>query len=105
MLKRLEERAARAAMRRAQRMEQSQRMGKYWKIRDDALWNPLEVFVFIALIILVFGMFLGRGHFLFVLELFTPVVLVGVWVLLAQALLRYRAGQETFLQMFFRKFR
>ncbi|MDQ2094018.1 hypothetical protein [Rhodalgimonas zhirmunskyi] len=105
MLKRLEKRVAKAATRRAQRMERAERMGKYWKIRDDALWNPFEVFVFILLIVLAFGMFLGRGHFLYVLELFTPVVLVGVWVLLAQALIRYRAGQETFLQMFFRKFR
>lgn len=105
MLKRLEKRAAKAAMRRAQKIKRAERIGKYWKVRDDALWNPLEVFVFIVLIVLAFGLFLGHGHYLYALELFTPVVLIGVWVLLAQALFRRRAGQETFLEMFFRKLR
>ncbi len=105
MLERLEKRVAKRAAKRAQRLDRAERMGKYWKIRDDALWNPFEVLMFIVLIVLAFGMFLGRGHYMFAMELFLPVMLVGVWVLMGQALLRYRAGQETFLEMFFRKFR
>lgn len=102
--KRLQKRLARAAAKQEKRLQRSEALGRAWKIRDDALWNPLEVLIFIVAIVLGFAFVLGRNHIMFAMELFLPVMLVGVWVLFGQAILRKRAGQRTFLEMFFERF-
>lgn len=80
-------------------MSRAERLGHAWRVRDDALWNPFEVIAFLVNIIFVFGFVLGRSHYLFVAELFFPVILLSVCVLVYQAIARRRAGESGVLKM------
>ncbi len=71
------------------RMEQ---MGQALRVRDDTLWNPFEVIATIFLIIFAFGFLLGRSHYLFVVELFSPVIVIGALILVFQTAKRWRGG-------------
>ena len=96
--KMLARRAASRAMRvktGARSEEQASRaeqMGQALRVRDDALWNPFEVIAMVFLIIFSFGFLLGQSHYLFVAELFFPVVVIGAMVVALQTVLRWRAG-------------
>lgn len=71
----------------------SERIGKAWRVRDDALWNPFEVAGFLGAIIFAFGFLMGRDHFFFAFELFIPVIVVAAVVVVGQAVLRRKAGE------------
>lgn len=62
-------------------------------VKDEALWNPFEVLAFVAAIILVFGFVLGDGNYAFASELFAPVAVTAVVVVIAQNALRWKSGQ------------
>ena len=76
-----------------------ERIARAWKVRDDALWNPFEVAAFIGMIIFGFGFLLGRDHFFFAMELFFPVIVIGIAVLILQAGLRRKAGERGVLSL------
>lgn len=75
----------------ASRMEQ---MGQAFQVRDSAMWNPLEVIASVFLIIFAFGFLLGRSHYLFVVELFSPVIVLAAVILLFQTIKRWRGGSK-----------
>jgi hypothetical protein len=70
----------------------AEKMGNAWRIREDALWNPFEVAAFVFMIIFAFGFLLGGSQYLFVAELFFPVIVIGVAVVVFQTGLRWRIG-------------
>ena len=82
-----------------EQMSRAERVGNAWRVSDDALWNPFEVIAFVVNIIFVFGFFLGQSHYLFVAELFFPVILIAICVLIFQATLRWRAGENGALRV------
>ncbi|UYV37557.1 hypothetical protein N4R57_00030 [Rhodobacteraceae bacterium D3-12] len=81
------------------KMSRTERLGHAWRVRDDALWNPFEVIAFLVNIIFVFGFVLGQSHYLFVAELFFPVILLSVCVLVYQAIARRRSGESGALEV------
>jgi hypothetical protein len=80
-------------------MSRAERIGTRWRVSDDALWNPFEVVSFMGLIVFGFGWFMGRDKFVFVAELFLPVLVVGIAVVIAQAVLRRKAGEAGVLKV------
>lgn len=76
-----------------------ERVGAAWRVREDALWNPFEVASNMLWIVLGFGFLLGRSNYVFAIELFAPVILLGVAVLLGQAVLRWFAGEAGVLSV------
>ena len=76
------------------RIGRSERIGRAWKIKDEELWNPFEVVFFVLWIIFGFGFLMGRDHFLFAAELFLPVAVFGLAVVVVQAVMRRRAGEK-----------
>ena len=76
-------------------MSRTEKIGSRWRVRDDALWNPFEVIFLIAWIVLGFGFLLGHGNYAYVATLFLPVILFAVVVVLAQAVLRWKAGETS----------
>ena len=72
----------------------AEQMGYALRVRDNALWNPFEVIAEIILIIFAFGFLLGRSHYLFVVELFFPVIVIGVAIVIWQIVRRWRVGNK-----------
>lgn len=81
------------------RMSRAEKIGSGWRVGEDALWNPLEVVSFLLWIVFGFGWFMGRDHFVFVAELFLPVLTIGALVVIAQAVLRRKAGEANVLKV------
>ena len=74
------------------RMGRTEQLGHGLRVRDEMLWSPLEVVAFPVLIVLVFGFVLGGGNYGYVAEMFLPVIVIGVAVMVFQTLQRWRAG-------------
>lgn len=81
-----------AAAQNEDRAGRVEKIGQAMRVRDDALWNPFEVVALIFLIIFAFGFLLGRSHYLFVIELFFPVILIGAAVVAVQSVQRWSEG-------------
>ncbi len=75
-------------------LSRTERVGHAWRVRDDALWNPFEVIAFLVNIVFFFGFILGHSHYLFVFQLFLPVVLLSSIVIIYQTVMRRRAGEN-----------
>lgn len=71
----------------------AEQMGYALNVRDNTLWNPFEVIAEVVLIIFAFGFLLGRSHYLFVAELFFPVIVIGVAIVIWQIVQRWRAAK------------
>ena len=85
-------------------LRKSEKLGMAWRIKDDKLWSPFEAVASSIAIIFVFGFLLGQDHYFFVMELFFPVIVVGVGVLVAQVILRIRAGDPDVIKQLIRRF-
>lgn len=86
-------------------LRREERIGRAWRVRDDALWNPFEVVAYVGLIVFAFGFLLGHGKYMFAAELFLPVLIVGALVVLWQAVMRYRAGEPGVLKVLIERIR